>query len=320
LTALNFDDFHWLTQAINEKAMQQFKAGLTEQPNDRSPDEIKKEVKNQIDDWSNRIEEAHKLLGGHKKADQYLAKIEKDIYVEHYHNLTPSPKPTESRDILKQISLNSGKLASLLDTLHSDDEFNLAIAIDSIISERLAETNRQNENIDDLREQLHRAKRDNDQDAIETLIGQIKAADGSQLPDEISRLNAQELSEILRLYQTGAERVCVPDRPKGIDQVDFSDDLIRSYLSIPEGTKTFAFSPRVSFILGLVKIYHSVFGHKPAYKRTSKFIRALEVFVDLAGFPSSGLETVVNDMNLWLEKSEGPRRLININPGASIKW
>ena len=312
MTALAFDDFHWLTQAISEKAMQ-LRVSLTEKLNGQSPSEINEEIKNQIDDWWNRIEKAHNLLGGHEKAGQYLAKIENDIYVEHYHNLTPSPKPTESRDILTQISLYSGKLALLLDTLHSDDEFSLAIAIESIISERRAEANRQIENIEDLREQLHRAKRDNDRDAIEALIEQQKAA-WKRVPDKIRRLNAQEMSEILRLYQIGAERVCVPSHPKGIDQVDFSDDLIRSYLSIPEGTKTLFFSPRALFIWRLVNVYHSVFGRKPAYKRTSKFIRALEVFVDLAGFPSSGLETVVNEMNLWLEKSEEPKKLISVWP------
>ena len=312
MTALDFDEFHCLTQAIEGKAMQ-FGAGLTEQPNSKSPDEIKKEVKQEIDRWNNRIEEAYKLLGGHEKADQYLAKIEKNIYVEHYHNLTPNPGAKESRRIFKQISFHSRELASLLDTLHSDDEFSLAIAIESIISERRAEANRQIENIDDLREQLHRAKRDNDRDAIEALIEQQKAA-WKRVPDKIRRLNAQEMSEILRLYQIGAERVCVPSHPKGIDQVDFSDDLIRSYLSIPEGTKTLFFSPRALFIWRLVNVYHSVFGRKPAYKRTSKFIRALEVFVDLAGFPSSGLETVVNEMNLWLEKSEEPKKLISVWP------
>ena len=213
----------------------QLRVSLTEEPNGKSPSEINEKVKSQIDEWSNRIKEAHTLLGGHKKADQYLAKIENNIYVNHYHNLTPSPKPTESRDILKQISLRSGELASLLDTLHSDDEFSLAIAIGSIISERLAEANRLNVHVDELQDQINRAKLENDQDSIEALIEQKKAA-WSQLPDEISRLNAQEMSEILRLYQTGAERAldgvdCLSGRPKGISQDDFSDDTVRSYLS-----------------------------------------------------------------------------------------
>ena len=54
MTALNFDKYFYLEKAIEGKAIQH-RTSLAEQPSDKSSDQINKEVRHHIDDWSNRV-------------------------------------------------------------------------------------------------------------------------------------------------------------------------------------------------------------------------------------------------------------------------
>ena len=180
-----------------------------------------------------------------------LAKIERHLFVEQHYNLSPN---SEAKKEFLGISSLSGKLASLLDSLHSDNQFRFESELSNFY-------------------RTHRAP---------------------------LTLQVSEIVDALKIFQNAAERALAEGR-RGqvptIEQVDFIDDQIRSELPIGEETKTLAFSPRGAFVWRLINEYQTVFGRKPAWKRTSKFVKAIEVLVELAGFKPSGLEPVVRKMN-----------------------